>query len=88
MKTRPDLRLRKIGSQYMIVKPSESSQNQAKVFELNETAALLWQRIGQEEIQSESLADYLCELFEVDKATALHDVEKQLDEWHNLGLII
>ena len=34
MKLRSDLRLRKIGSQYMIVEPAGGGNRQAKVFEL------------------------------------------------------
>lgn len=72
----------------MIVKPSENGQNRARVFELNETAALLWRQIADHDIQPDKLAEYLCDLFEVDKATALRDVEKQLREWNDLGLIV
>lgn len=88
MKLRSDLRLRKIGSQYMIVEPAGGGSRQAKVFELNETAALIWERIGSEEINAEELAAYLSSEYEIDQAVALRDVERQLEEWEKFGLTV
>lgn len=88
MKLRSDLRLRKIGSQYMIVEPAGGGNRQAKVFELNETAALIWERIGSEEINAEELAAYLSSEYEIDQVVALRDVRRQLEEWEKLGLTV
>ena len=88
MKLRSDLRLRKIGSQYMIVEPAGGGNQQAKVFELNETAALIWERIGSEEINAEELAAYLSSEYEIDQAVALRDVRRQLEEWEKFGLTV
>ena len=88
MKLRSDLRLRKIGSQYMIVEPAGGGNRQAKVFELNETAALIWERIGSEEINAEELAAYLSSEYEIYQVVALRDVERQLEEWEKFGLTV
>ena len=88
MKLRSDLRLRKIGSQYMIVEPAGGGNRQAKVVELNETAALIWERIGSEEINAEELAAYLSSEYEIDQVVALRDVERQLEEWEKFGLTV
>ncbi len=88
MKLRSDLRLRKIGSQYMIVEPAGGGNRQAKVFELNETAALIWERIGSEEINAEELAAYLSSEYEIDQVVALRDVRRQLEEWEKFGLTV
>lgn len=88
MKLRSDLRLRKIGSQYMIVEPAGGVNRQAKVFELNETAALIWERIGSEEINAEELAAYLSSEYEIDQTVALRDVRRQLEEWEKFGLTV
>ena len=88
MKLRSDLRLRKIGSQYMIVEPAGGGNRQAKVFELNETAALIWERIGSEEINAEELAAYLSSEYEIDQVVALRDVRRQLEEWGKFGLTV
>lgn len=88
MKLRSDLRLRKIGNRYMIVQPVGEGARQTNVFELNGTAAQLWQQIGDGEIHEEELADYLCSQYEIDRPTALSDVRKQIDEWRTFGLIV
>lgn len=88
MKVKSDLKLRKIGNQYMIVEPVGGGSRQAKVFELNETAALLWERIGSEEINAEELAAYLSTEYGIDQAIALRDVNHQLDEWGKFGLTV
>ncbi len=88
MKQAENLRLRKIGSHYMIVNLSEENVNLSEVFTLNETAAMLWQRLGESvDATVESLADWLCEEYEVDRVTALADVAAQIDEWERTGLI-
>ena len=79
MRPKPDLQLRKIGSQYMIVDTCHGSVNMTKVFELNETAARIWQWLGEQALDVEGLADKLCEEYEVGKEQAL-DVEGLADK--------
>lgn len=87
MRLKPDLQLRKIGSQYMIVDACNGSVNMTKVFELNETAARIWQWIHEQELDADGLAAKLCEEYEVEKEQALKDVTRQLEEWKRLGLV-
>lgn len=82
-----NLHLRKVGKMYMIVDAHSKKVNMSKVYTLNETAAGLWQRISERECTVEELAKWLCEAYEVDKDTACKDVERQLEEWKNEGLI-
>lgn len=87
MKPKSNLRLRKIGRQYMIVNTRQENVDLSDVFTLNETAAGLWQQMIQGTIVPEELADWLCEIYEVDRETALQDVKKQLAQWKAYGLI-
>lgn len=87
MRPKPDLQLRKIGSQYMIVDTCHGSVNMTKVFELNETAARIWQWLGEQALDVEGLADKVCEEYEVGKEQARKDVTRQLEEWKKLGLV-
>lgn len=87
MKPKSNLRLRKIGRQYMIVNTRQENVDLSDVFTLNETAAGLWQQISQGKTAPEELADWLCEIYEVDRETALQDVKKQLAQWKAYGLI-
>ena len=88
VKPKAGLQLRKIGSQYMIVKADEQNVNMSNVYTLNHTAARLWQQIEQGNATCQTLAHDLCNLYEVDEATALSDVRKQLDEWKAYGLLL
>lgn len=87
MKPKSNLRLRKIGRQYMIVNTRQENVDLSDVFTLNETAAGLWQQMIQGATVPEKLADWLCEIYEVDRETALQDVKKQLAQWKAYGLI-
>lgn len=86
MRLKSDLRLRKIGKRYMVVSV-DSAVNLANVYTLNATAARLWQYCEGGECDPESMARFLCDEYEVDMETALHDVEQQLAEWKEFGLI-
>lgn len=82
------VRLRKVGRQYMIVEANENDVNMSDVYSLNQTAARMWERIAQGNCTSDDLADCLCEDFEIDRDTAVQDVEWQLAEWKTYGLIL
>ena len=82
------LKLRQIGSNYMIVEASGSCVTLPNVYSMHETAALLWETLCKDgEHSTEELAEVLCKAYEVDYERALHDVEHQLNEWETMGLI-
>ena len=81
------LKLRKLGSKYMVVDTCAKNVNLSNVFTLNETAAQLWMQLEHHDATAEELADRLCEEYDVDRGTALSDVERQLSEWREFGLI-
>ncbi len=72
----------------MIVEASEENVNMSNVYSLNATAARLWELIAENRATTaEQLADYLCDNYEIDKATAAGDVDRLLAEWKSYGLI-
>ncbi len=82
------LQLRKVGKQYMIVKANDNNVNMSDVYSLNRVAARMWERLAEKGgCTADDMAECLCEDFDIDKATALHDVERQLAEWRTFGLI-
>ena len=87
MKVQPNLQLRKIGNKYMIVSTASGNVNMTDVFTLNETAARLWQLMEGKDITPKELAVLLCNEYEVGEEDALKDVEKQLCEWKQSGLV-
>lgn len=88
LSSKKGLKLRKIGSQYMIVDASGENVNMSDVYSLNRTAALLWQQVEKGGATPSTLADYLCENFEIDKETAVNDIERQIADWKEFGLLL
>lgn len=88
LKPKKNLYLRKIGRQHIIVDAREGSVNMSDVFSLNETAAALWQKIGEGDYTPEQLADWMCGEYDVERSVALADIEKQLADWQKHGLVV
>lgn len=87
MQLKKNLRLRKVGSKYMIVDNSTEQVNMVDVYTMNETAAMLWQRFVEREFTPEEMVEVLCQEYEVTREQALADVEALLGEWNSLGLM-
>lgn len=88
MRLKPDLLLHRLGQRYMIADAASGRVNLTHVYTLNDTAAHIWRYAEEEGCHAEILARRLCEDFDVDPATALADVERQLAEWKEQGLVI
>lgn len=86
MKQNPNLILRKIGRQYMIVNAVRENVNMTDVFTMNESAAILWQFIDGNDFTAAQLAQHLCDVYGIDYAQALSDVERLLEVWLDYGL--
>ena len=87
MKLKSQLKLRKMGSVYMLVDALASEVNLTNVYTLNETAAQIWQQVGDGELVVEQLAEYVCQEYEVEYDQALEDVKVLVEEWLKLGLV-
>ena len=88
MKLNPKLKLRQVGKKFMVVDAETGSSRMTNVFTFNESAAMLWQRIGANSFVPEDLALWLCEAYEVDLATARADVDVLLRCWIDGGLVV
>lgn len=84
---RPDLLLRKVGRQYMIVETCNGVANMTNVFSLNESAARLWQLMSADSQTAEDLATALSAAYGLTPADVMADVEHQLAEWQAFGLL-
>lgn len=58
----------------------------SQMISLNESAAFLWEAVQGQEFTAQTLADKLCEEYEVDADTALADAEMVIEEWRKVGL--
>jgi len=76
---------RAVGNELIIVPLSGNVAQMNELFTLNETAKLIWENLD-ENASLESMQTLLTESFEVDKTTALNDVESFLFRMEKLLL--
>lgn len=87
MKLKQGLKVRKVGSHYMMVDSQGKLVDMATVYTLNEVAARLWEEASGEEFGKKDLVDWLCKEYNVDEEQAAVDVEALLDKWREYGLV-
>lgn len=86
MKLKPNLMLRKIGAQYIVLADRDNI-DVTKVISLNATAAFLWQQAEGKEFTVPQLVEALCAAYDVDTVRATRDIEKTIAIWKENGLI-
>ena len=79
--------LREVCGENVIVGEGLDAINFGKLLCLNETAAWLWKEAAKGEFTVETLADALCEEYDVTPEKAREDVTSMVAEWQNVGVI-
>ena len=80
--------LRQVCGENVIVGEGLNAINFGKMLALNETAAWLWQQaVAMGEFTVDTLADKLCEEYDVTQDEARRDVAAIIDEWNSVGVI-
>ena len=92
MKTIEGFKLRKLGTEYILVGESMALINFNKMITLNETAAFLWEqaeRLTQEKgnFDITALTMALCNEYEVSPEQAMTDVDATVRSWLEAGII-
>jgi len=87
MKLRSDLVLRTIGSDHLIVDPSQDMVDLSTVYTLNSTAAWLWEQLKGKEFNIDSIVELLCENYDVGVDQAKSDAEILLQDFQKQGLL-
>lgn len=88
MKTRSDLHLRQLGSQFMIVDAASQQDAPTAVHTLNSTAADIWKFAEQNPgFSVDDITRFLTETYDVDAATALADASSLISQWTSQNLI-
>ncbi len=87
MKTKKGFHLRTICGEHVIVAEGIENIDFSRIISMNESSAYLWTKAEGQDFTKEDLARYLTEEYEVDDATALHDVEQLLGKWLEAGII-
>jgi len=88
MKLKKEFVLRQVCGENVVLGEGLGAIDFGKLLALNETAAWLWQQAQQQEdFTVESLADKLCEEYDVTPEQARKDVGDIIDEWQKVGVI-
>lgn len=87
MKLNQSLRLRRIGSRFVIVRIAEGEANMTDVISLNETAAALWEKFSGREFTEAEMVEWLCGEYEVEPSVAASDVHNLLARWKEYGML-
>lgn len=87
MKIKKGFELRDICGEKVILATGIENVDFNQMISLNETAAYLWQNIGENEFDAQRLANLLCDAYEVSPETALADAQSVIKQWTNCGII-
>ena len=88
MKIKNGFVLRQVCGENVIVGEGLGAINFGKMLALNETAAWLWQQaVAMDGFTIDTLAQKLCDEYEVSVDEAKTDVAAILDEWQNVGVV-
>ena len=87
MKKKPGINMRNICGENIIVAEGNVNIDFTNILSLNESAAYLWQRIGDEHFDIDTLTQWLMEEYEVDIETARQDVIAMVDKWLELNIM-
>ena len=88
MKIKKGFVLRQVCGENVIVGEGLDAINFGRMLSLNETAAWLWkQAVEQGDFTAESLANALCDEYEVTPDQALADVKETINQWTELKVV-
>lgn len=89
MKRKEGFVLREVCGEKVIVGEGLGAVDFGKLVSINDTAAWIWEKAGElGEFDAETLANALCEEYEVDAERALADVKALLAQWQELGIVL
>lgn len=87
MRKKTGFMLRDVCGEKVIIAEGLENLDFSKLINLNESAALIWNELGEDEFGVEQAADILCREYEVSREQAIADAQQLLDEWCKQGLI-
>lgn len=87
MKKKPGFELRDVCGEKVIIATGIENLDFSQMITLNESAAYLWETVGEKAFDAPTLAALLCEEYEVDASTAEADAEKLIADWAKKGII-
>lgn len=80
--------LREVCGEKVIVGEGLGAIDFGKLLSINDTAAWIWNEAGEQgDFTVDSIAEALCEVYDVDLETARVDVDRILTQWKELGIL-
>lgn len=87
MKKKTGFYLRNVLGENVIVSEGVENIDFSKIISMNESAAFLWQQIGDEPFTVADLVHYMCEEYDVDEHTAETDAKTLVQQWLDAGIV-
>lgn len=81
------LRMRRLGTEAMIVAESPDMIDFDRIVSLNSSAAFVWESLPDADFDALTIARLLTGRYDVDEATALADAGEMTDVWIKAGVI-
>jgi len=80
-------KIREVAGEHIVIKQADGVADMTQVIGLNETALLLYNELKGSDFQIDDAVRVLTEHYDVDEATARHDVEQWAAEMKQQGLL-
>ena len=87
MKKKKGFNLRNVCGENIIVAEGIENIDFSKIISMNETAAYLWQAVGDGSFDNDALVRLLLEEYDVDAETARADVAAMAQQWLQAGIV-
>lgn len=87
MRKKKGFELRDVCGEHVLMAYGMENIDFSKIVSLNETAAFLWQGVGDGDFTAEAMARLLCDEYEVEHSRALADSQDILAQWAQEGLV-
>ena len=87
MKKKTGFYLRNVLGENVVVAEGVENIDFSKIISMNDSAAVLWQQIGEEPFTVDDLVGYFCGEYDVDEQTAKADAEALVQQWINAGIV-
>ncbi len=87
MRFKNGYRLRSLGQEFILVAEGLEAVDFSRMISMNESAAFLWKEVEGKDFDIEMLTTLLTDNYDIDRETALKDVNTLLASWSAAGLI-
>lgn len=87
MKIKKGFELRDICGEKVVMATGIENVDFCRMISFNESAAYLWQAVGNSDFNADTLAELLRKEYEVDETTALADAKQIMADWTKSGIV-